>query len=701
METREFAERVLFSSSLEEKLAEVRDLTDHAPGEALPAPGEPGRPAGLRLRPGGLRAGFPGEARLIDEEQRGILLHFFANHELLATELMALVLLKFPDAPAPFRRGIVHTLREEQQHTKWYLRRMEECGVSFGAFPLSRFFWDSIAPMETPLDYVTRLSLTFEQANLDYARHYAAVLREAGDEKTAKILSRIYHDEINHVGYGLRWFRRWKEEGTSDWDAYRRQLHFPLSPARGRGNVPFNVEGRRLAGLDDAFIREIEVFSQSKGRTPNILWFTPDAEAAMASGMDGKGFAPRAGVRALQRDLEILPAFLCHRDDVVLLHHPPSGGHRRKLHAFGFELPECEILDEHGRIPADSLLRARKLHDMRPWAWCPQSAALLDPLDPREVAIRWTPAIRQLFAKDWQVENLGIDSAVCRTPQEIGRAARAFQAQGYTEALAKSPFGAAGQKNRKFPTGDPGALHPWAGRVLARQGALVIEPWFDRVFDFSVQYERNATGLHRRAFVHLENDRRGQFRACTVRPKFCRGLSPDLIRFLMDGPLDLYEKEIPRQLDPHLRAANHTGPVGIDAFVYRAPNGALGHRPIVEVNPRFTMGRLTWELARRVAPGRTVRFELIRAEDPRQKIRDIESARPTALNSAGRITSGCLVLNEARSVLALLTVGWDPPAINRPASPAAAPGETPAAPPSRRPPNPFPDRPRHGGIAPP
>ncbi len=44
--------------------------------------------------------------------------------------------------------------------------------VRFGDFTLNRFFWDSIAPMETPLDYVTRLSLTFEQANLDYAHHY-------------------------------------------------------------------------------------------------------------------------------------------------------------------------------------------------------------------------------------------------------------------------------------------------------------------------------------------------------------------------------------------------------------------------------------------------------------------------------------------------------------------------------------------------
>ena len=151
---------------------------------------------------------------------------------------MALVLLKFPDAPKAFRRDILTTLKEEQFHTQWYLKRMADCGVDFGAFRLSGFFWDAISTMETPLDYVTRLSLTFEQANLDYSKHYAKILTEAGDPATGKILGRIYRDEIAHVGHGLKWFRRWKREGDSDWETFNRQLHFPLSPSRAKAGKP-------------------------------------------------------------------------------------------------------------------------------------------------------------------------------------------------------------------------------------------------------------------------------------------------------------------------------------------------------------------------------------------------------------------------------------------------------------------------------
>ena len=211
MMVREIAERILFGTTLEEKLAPPPPgVSDENRGDPITTPEAPGRPEELRLRRDGVRAEFPGTVGLENEEQRGRLLHFFANHELLATELMALVLLKFPEAPAEFRAGVLQTMKEEQMHTKLYLKRMADCGVEFGGLPVNGFFWNAVAPMPTPRDYVARLSLTFEQANLDYSRGYAEVFSNAGDEETAAILDRIYHDEIGHVHHGLQWFRKWK-----------------------------------------------------------------------------------------------------------------------------------------------------------------------------------------------------------------------------------------------------------------------------------------------------------------------------------------------------------------------------------------------------------------------------------------------------------------------------------------------------------
>jgi len=169
IQLQEFAEQVLFGTTIEAKLSFPREeIIDTMPGHGIVTPRQLTRPKHLMLRDDGVRAKHPSQAKLVDEKERGKLLHFFGNHELLATELMALALLKFPNAPASFRRGLLETLKDEQMHTRLYMHRMEQCGVEFGELPLNDYFWKSVSSMEDPLDYVTRLSLTFEQANLNY-----------------------------------------------------------------------------------------------------------------------------------------------------------------------------------------------------------------------------------------------------------------------------------------------------------------------------------------------------------------------------------------------------------------------------------------------------------------------------------------------------------------------------------------------------
>ena len=136
---RQWAERVLLGRTLEDKLWRPEAITDERPGPAIEPPPRPGRPPGLAPSDEAAVAP-PKEAELLDPRARGRLLHGFANHELLALELMALALLRFPDAPPSFRRGLVRTLGEEQEHLRLYLRRMGELGVELGEQPLGSTF---------------------------------------------------------------------------------------------------------------------------------------------------------------------------------------------------------------------------------------------------------------------------------------------------------------------------------------------------------------------------------------------------------------------------------------------------------------------------------------------------------------------------------------------------------------------------------
>ena len=110
MDVKEFAERVLFGNTLEDKLVRPDSISYGEKYDALKkTPRIPGRPGFLDLDSWQNRkkTPFPSVDKLEHESYRGLVFHFFANHELLALELMALLLLKFPETPTAFKRGIV------------------------------------------------------------------------------------------------------------------------------------------------------------------------------------------------------------------------------------------------------------------------------------------------------------------------------------------------------------------------------------------------------------------------------------------------------------------------------------------------------------------------------------------------------------------------------------------------------------------
>lgn len=617
MEMREAAERVLFGSSLEEKLAPgPRVAGDAAPGTAIAVPAGPVRPAGLAISERGVRGRFPGLNRLDDDRERGRLMHFLANHELLAAELMALVLLRFPDAPEEYRRGVYEAMREEQVHTRLYLRRMRECGIEFGELPLNDYFWRLISEVRSPLEFVTRLNLTFEQANLDFSRHYAGKFHEVGDHATAAVLEKIYRDEIGHVGHGVKWFRRWKQGDRSDWKAFCDLQSFPLSPVRAKGQAPFNAEGRRLAGLDEDFIRHLECFEQSRGRTPVVAWFNPDAESHVAAAARGRRHVPNARVAAMEQDLEIAALAWCRRDDVLLLRRPPALGHLARLREAGLELPEI--------VPLESLdeLRRRKLGGLAPWAWSPDAEALFAGI---EVADNSVFPNRGALPPGCFSKELGLrleaalglepggrlfgDAAAAAAAAEV----EALLARG--EVVVKGVHSCAGRARRIIDARDT-RWRGWLDRALGEHGAVVVEPRLSVVADFSALYELDGAGEGRLVGMSvMENDRAGRYRGTRVGRKWGNLLDPGVSAQLFAGEdvMDWYGTRVPAALVGLL--PGYRGPLGVDAMVHRRDDGGLALRVVVEVNVRMTMGRVALEIDRRLG-GRGGRLRVQRAGEP-------------------------------------------------------------------------------------
>lgn len=676
MTVREYAESILLGTELADKLRPPpQGLTLDPPrrGE-YSSPTLPGRAATLQPHRNGItRSKIPSAEQLLGEEQRAILLHFFCNHELLAVELMALALLKFPDAPDAFRKGLLHTLREEQDHTQRYLERMHSIGLKFGDLSLSSMIWDHIAPMESPLEYVSRLSLTFEQGNLDYAAHYSKAFAQVGDNESAELLAKIYKDEIAHVGYGLKWLRRFKQEKESDWDAWHRSLAFPLSPIRAKApeaTIPFNEAGRRKAGLKEDFIQELRAYQKSRGRSPEVYWFNPRCEDIVRQSVfpkiDSANSIPKA-VSDLEQDLEALILCLAHADDLALLRKPPSSEHLISLRQAGLSIPEIQTLSSE----TISQLKGRSLRGFQPWAWSPDSSeitqACATAVTPRSESPWRPPLPPHLFSKSL-VGQLASRIHLKDNPSlsfEIWpKETQAHQHQDKLASLVhqlteqcyllKAPFSCAGRHQEILDFKETPFDHEQIEKKLheftSKHGGVIIEPYYQRLLDFSALYYKRGNGkISLDGFTRQLIDKAGRYEGSQVAHKLANIFPPPFCQLFHQpnltlaeekiSPLDFYRQHLPRTLASTF--ADYTGPLSVDAFFYQnTRNNEILIRPLVELNPRHSMGRVAHLLARQLSPNTGGTLKII----PRKQL--------------SKQSSQSLILNDPKQARRFLAI-WE------------------------------------------
>jgi len=137
---------------------------------------------------------------------------------------------------------------------------------------------------------------------------------------------------------------------------------------------------------------------------------------------------------------------------------------------------------------------------------------------------------------------------------------------------------------------------PGAFARLARRGGALLEPWVERVRDLSVQLWIDPDG----GVVLL-----GTLEARNTAAGVCRGHRGTLDnrgRVTSGLPEDERVREAAVELALAAREAGYHGPLGVDAFVFRAEGGAEVLRPVVELNARFTLGLVVLGLLRRALP---------------------------------------------------------------------------------------------------
>ncbi len=181
---------------------------------------------------------------------------------------------------------------------------------------------------------------------------------------------------------------------------------------------------------------------------------------------------------------------------------------------------------------------------------------------------------------------------------------------------------------------------------LAERGGALLEPWLERTADLSVQFHVAAdSGVTMLASLEQEMTASGRFVGH-------RGEIDSRGRIFSGHPREEELREKAALVAVAAAARGFFGPCGVDALVFRGPDGAAILRPVVELNARFTTGTVTAGLIRRaldrvkrelgLAPGERIAFRFRLDDDP---------ADPEGLEAAaGRAGDRALLISLAQAV---------------------------------------------------
>jgi len=260
-----------------------------------------------------------------------------------------------------------------------------------------------------------------------------------------------------------------------------------------------------------------------------------------------------------------------------------------------------------------------------------------------------------------------------------------IRSRGFEKAVFKLDLGASGRGQRRFITGRKidESDEAWLRSVFevsqeialvpsknsGQRAVAILEPELERVVDLSflwdVRFEHSkfaeAFEPRDRTPDDLGKNRLMKFLGWTRslvtagRKYVGTRLSKPFVdceievrQFLLANraeKLDAISNWLEPRLAAELSVRNFAGHFGLDAFLYRDAEGELRVKPVVEFNPRMTMGHVALAMQKKVAPGAVAEFRVLTTSEW-SKLPDSIKQAPLTAAKDGRWSSGIVRLSE-------------------------------------------------------
>lgn len=359
--------------------------------------------------------------------------------------------------------------------------------------------------------------------------------------------------------------------------------------------------------------------------------FNPEHDIAL--GTNVRRFTAPHAARQLRSDLGFLPALWADDGDVVVVDDVESALHSARLQRRyaadvlfmtvddlrEFVLQTSNVFPPPSNVKHQTSSLLLPPSSVSPWGWDYAVVELLTKvglgcLAPSEAFLR---DVREMSSRQWASENV--------LPRLVGNEVRGARLCGESryltdyasvleiltrQSVLKAPWSSSGRGIRYVMSSADVARHAtWVQRVIERQGGVMVEPYYNKLKDFGMEFEALVDGSVRYCGLSLFDTVNGAYTGSIIATE--EEKMEILERWVARELLQSVSERICRVMAAALQG-RYQGPFGVDMMVCggsrcdvrgtmcedgtRFEDGLLLLHPCVEVNLRRTMGHVALSL---------------------------------------------------------------------------------------------------------
>ncbi len=332
--------------------------------------------------------------------------------------------------------------------------------------------------------------------------------------------------------------------------------------------------------------------------------FNPSHDEALAAATPY--YTETRAARSLAESLGALPALWAAEGDYVLLSEAKAVKEAVGLFPHLHFLTSADL----ARLPAETVAR------IEPWGW---NAAFAHKLRRAGVAERLLPEaerldkLRTLSSRQTAVKLLQRlradlpfatgESLWCETADAARRAVAEWG-----RVMVKTPWSSSGRGVFCVEAAVAPALWQRVERILREQGAVELEPRYERMADFAMEfYADGRGGVVYEGLSVFQTNAAGAYLGNIV---CTEAAAAQFLPAIPEKELAATRKACAHYL-AELLGKDYEGPLGVDMMAVRTPVGGLALHPCVEVNLRRTMGHVALALRARLEAGAPALYQIL------------------------------------------------------------------------------------------